>query len=295
MTTNKKLNITFIINPKAGIKGKSKLEKKILQYIDLSKFNCKLVYTEYKNHAREITENIKKHNDIIVAVGGDGTINEIAHALLGGKTLLAILPRGSGNGLAREIGIPFKLKKCMNMINQMKSQYIDVGKVNDIYFFNSFSLGLTQDIARSFENFGIRGLLGYSICTFKHMFNSRYLNLKIKLHNDYEEIRVKTFDVFNIAQFGYNFKFLPQVKINDKQLHLLAFKRLSWVRGVILLTKLGLGIPITNYKDAVQKSFKNIHVIHNETMAQIDGDHINLKDKKLHIQCLPEILKVIVP
>ena len=131
-----KKRITFIINPISGTHSKDEIPKMIETVLDHDRFNPELRFTEYAGHASEIAhECAERGQDIVVAVGGDGTVNEVARSLTHTLTALAIVPCGSGNGLARHLCLPMDAKKAIEIINACKIEDFDYGVINDLPFF----------------------------------------------------------------------------------------------------------------------------------------------------------------
>ncbi len=113
-----KSKILFIINPKSGVKKRTDVKKIIYKYLDMSKFDPTVIYTTHKAHAIELSKNaIKDKIDIVCAVGGDGTVHEVGTTLIGSNIKLAIIPRGSGNGMGNHLGIPKIVRKAVKTIN----------------------------------------------------------------------------------------------------------------------------------------------------------------------------------
>ena len=126
-----KQSILFLINPKSGVNSKRSLPELIVSNIDKERFDYSIMETKYVAHATELTSQaVAQGVDAVVAVGGDGTVNEVARALVGSKTALGILPCGSGNGMARHIGIPLELKKAIEFINLAQVTAVDYVKIN---------------------------------------------------------------------------------------------------------------------------------------------------------------------
>jgi diacylglycerol kinase family enzyme len=157
-----KRKILFVINPISGGKAKYNFPEKIDKYLDKSKFEYECVFTEYHGHGSVLAaEAIKNGADILVAVGGDGTINEVAGEVDGTDKLMGIIPLGSGNGLARSLGIPVGDVKAIKRINNLHISKIDSGSLNGKKFFNMAGVGFDAQISSRFADSIKRGLSNY--------------------------------------------------------------------------------------------------------------------------------------
>lgn len=133
MTTKKR--IVFVVNPISGTQGKRAILKWIDERINREIFDYTVMKTQYAGHAVEIAATAAKDNaDMVVAIGGDGTINEIGRSLVHTNTALGIIPCGSGNGLARHLHIPMDPKAAIDLINNGERICIDYGKINNRLF-----------------------------------------------------------------------------------------------------------------------------------------------------------------
>ena len=158
MTEKKK--IIFVVNPISGTQGKKAILKWIDERIDRSIYDYSIVRTEYAGHASIIAKEAARDGiDIVVAIGGDGTINEIGRSLVHTNTALGIIPCGSGNGLARHLRIPMEPKAAIEIINQGDKCCIDYGKINNIPFFCTCGVGFDAFVSLKFADSGKRGLL----------------------------------------------------------------------------------------------------------------------------------------
>ena len=111
--------ITFIINPVAGGRRKDKFERKLKKIFGESGYEVKSCFTMYPSHAFEFArEEVQNGTDVVVAVGGDGTINEVARALIGSGSVLGIIPFGSGNGFARHFGFPLTAQRALKTLRR---------------------------------------------------------------------------------------------------------------------------------------------------------------------------------
>ena len=160
--------ITFIVNPISGTQGKELILNLLNEKIDKEKYIWNVVNTERAGHAIEIAAQAARENvDIVVAIGGDGTINEIGRSLVHTKTALGIIPCGSGNGLARHLHIPMEPKKALEIINDGVMDSIDYGKINGVDFFCTCGVGFDAFVSLKFANAGKRGPLTYLEKTFQ--------------------------------------------------------------------------------------------------------------------------------
>ena len=161
MDDNKK-KIAFIINPISGTQGKEHILKWLDEKLDKNRYMPEVIYTEWAGHAVEIAaRKAKEEVFAVVAIGGDGTINEIARSLVHTKTALGIIPCGSGNGLARHLQIPMEAKKAIDIINEGLIDIIDYGKINDVPFFCTCGVGFDAFVSLQFSKAGRRGPLIY--------------------------------------------------------------------------------------------------------------------------------------
>ena len=145
--------ILFIVNPISGYGNKTGVVSR------LKKQDCRVVYTEYAGHAEKLAREAEE--DIVVAVGGDGTVNEVARGLIGTRKKLGIIPRGSGDGLALHLGLSHDLNRSLRTIEAGKTRYLDAGVVNGRHFFSVCGVGLDAIVSERFAKSGRRGLPSY--------------------------------------------------------------------------------------------------------------------------------------
>ena len=159
--SNKK-RIIFIINPISGTQKKDDFPELIDQMLDHSKFDIELRFTEYRGHAAEIARQSAADGiDVVVAVGGDGTVNEVARSLVHTNTALGIIPCGSGNGLARHLCIPIDVRGSLQLINNCAIESFDYGVINGQPFFCTCGMGFDAFISLKFAEAGKRGPITY--------------------------------------------------------------------------------------------------------------------------------------
>jgi len=209
-----KKNALFIINPIAG--GKSKLEFPKLAETFLNKdlLHATYRFTERPGHAFELAAAAEEF-DIIIAVGGDGTINEIASALEGTDKIMGIIPCGSGNGLARSLKLPLKHGQAVARLNRLHTTRIDSGAFNDRKFFNMAGIGFDAHISKRFAEDVTRGLRGYVRTTFNEI--SRYRSQLYRIESDGQVYEREAFmiSIANSSQFGNNAHVSPFASVSD--------------------------------------------------------------------------------
>ena len=157
-----KKNIIFIVNPISGTHAKDDMPMLIEEHLDTSLFHHEVVFTEYAGHASELARQFaEKGTDVVVAVGGDGTVNEVARSLIHTQTALGIIPCGSGNGLARHLCLPLEPIGALELINRCQIEDFDYGVINDLPFFCTCGMGFDAFISFKFAEAGKRGPITY--------------------------------------------------------------------------------------------------------------------------------------
>jgi YegS/Rv2252/BmrU family lipid kinase len=219
-----KKKIVFIINPISGGKSKALLPNFIEQYLDHTLFSYQIYYTDGIGHAKKLTGDLLADYDVFVAVGGDGTINEIASVLVGSNKYLGIIPMGSGNGLATFLNIPFEAKKAIEVINKQHSTRMDSATLNGHPIFNVSGIGFDAQISTRFARDASRGLWGYIRNTFAEIMN--YQAQWYTLSQDGKTIQRKAFmiSLANSSQYGNNAHISPEASITDGLLDICVLK-----------------------------------------------------------------------
>ncbi len=211
-----KKNITFLINPISGGKTKLNFPDLAAKFIDTRQFDPTFIFTEGPGHAHTMaTERVKGDTDILVAVGGDGTINEIASAMDGSGKIMGIIPYGSGNGLARSLGISLNERRAVQTLNNLNVNQIDTGTFNGKSFFNMAGIGFDAHISAIFANNVKRGLGGYVKTTVNEISNYKCQHYVLEI--DGKSINRDAFmiSIANSSQFGNNAHISPFASLKD--------------------------------------------------------------------------------
>jgi YegS/Rv2252/BmrU family lipid kinase len=230
-----KTDILFILNPKSGRSSSLNVPSLLDQYLDKDKFSPNLIYTEFAGHATELSQQATRQGyGVVAAIGGDGTVNEVARGLLNTDTSLAILPKGSGNGLARHLGIPMNIRHAINILNQQYYAKIDTGTINQHPFFCTAGIGFDAYISSVFAQNTRRGLQTYVRLVLQEFFKFKPQEAVLKLNGD--EITTNCFVVAfaNASQYGNNAYIAPHADIRDGLLDVCLIRELDFKKAIHL-------------------------------------------------------------
>ncbi|MEN8247652.1 MAG: diacylglycerol kinase family protein [Bacteroidota bacterium] len=214
----------FILNPISGGKSNDDRRNKIEAYIQ-SQDSCTLVRSEYKGHAYELArENSTKYKNII-AVGGDGTANEVAHGILNTDAKLGIIPLGSGNGLAHHLGVSDNWEETIAFIKKGKTRKIDIIYANEIPIINVGGIGFDGHISKLFDSSSNRGLASYMKLILKEVVS--YKEFKYKLRSNEVNLQGSAFIMAfaNATEFGNEVKIAPNAIHNDGKFNLITIRK----------------------------------------------------------------------
>ncbi len=289
-----KKKITFIVNPVSGNKKHLNIEDKLKLYLDHTKYNYDIFYTNYKDHATEITKSAIKDSSLIVAVGGDGTINEIAKILIGKEHhALGIIPAGSGNGLARHHRISRNFKEAIKIINNFKINCSDTASLNDKLFISTAGCGFDAHIAALFDKSIKRGFITYIKLVLKEFISYDSLNYKITIDSNAFYRNAFLITVANCTQFGNNAYISPLACSSDGKLNITLLKSFPVYAAPSLIYRL---FTKKMHKSKYVETYtgKNILIEQLSENAHIDGE-VLIPGKKISINIHPHSLNIIVP
>jgi YegS/Rv2252/BmrU family lipid kinase len=287
MKMENKVKIVFIINPISGTHSKDNLPAIIEDLLDKEKFDCELRFTEYAGHAAEIAERCAGEKDVVVAVGGDGTVNEVARSLVHTSTALGIIPCGSGNGLARHLCLPMDMKKAIDIINTCKIEEFDYGVINGLPFFCTCGMGFDAFISLKFAEAGKRGPITYVENVLKEG-----LKYKPETYEVEDETGAKKYKAFliacaNASQYGNNAYIAPGATMKDGEMDVIIMEPFSTLDAPQIAADLFMKTLGNNSKIKTFRA-KQIH-IHRKAPGAIhfDGDPMMTDaDINVHIEHL---------
>ena len=211
-----KKKIVFIMNPISGTTSKAGIPKLIDSTIDKNLFDYEIKMTERAGHASQLAAEAKdNHVDVVVAVGGDGTVNEVARAIVHSDTALGILPCGSGNGLARHLLLPMNLKKCLEVINDCEIRDLDYGVINGYPFFCTCGMGFDAFVSMKFAQSGKRGPISYAENILKEGLKYQPETYTLEDETGTKQYKAFLISCANASQYGNNAYIAPQASMSD--------------------------------------------------------------------------------
>lgn len=289
-----KQTIAFIINPISGV-GKKKVVEQILSaQLDLSKIEYQIFYSQHRGHALEISRSLANHLDAVVAVGGDGTVNEVGSGLVGSSTSLGIIPTGSGNGLARFLEIPLKINQAVNALLTAEIKHIDVLAVNNHYSLNVAGIGFDAFISKKFSEVKTRGPLQYMRLITKEFANYQSADYQLTIDGHAIERKAFLISFANSSQWGNNVHIAPGARIDDGLIDVCIVADFPKLEGpALLISLLDQTIDKSKY-DEIIRAHKILVQHPSPLWMHIDGEPIVL-GQSVEISILPLALKVLVP
>ena len=292
-----KRRIVFIVNPISGTSSKKGFEKVVEKNLDGNLFDWQIIRTEYAGHAAEIANKcVKDAIDICVAVGGDGTVNEVARSLVGSQTALGIVPCGSGNGLARHLCLPMSMKGALSVINKGETGFFDYGIINEHPFFCTCGMGFDAHISMKFAQSGKRGLATYVKMVLKE--GMKYHPTSYDLCIEDEQGATRHFEAYliacaNAAQYGNNTYIAPGASMQDGLLDVIIVEPFKGIGGPRLLMDMMLK-TIKSNKHVKNFRARQIHISRSEEGAvHFDGDPI-IMGNDIDIAVVPGGLKAVL-
>ncbi len=285
--------ILFIANPLSVKRKGIDLERLILQNLDLSRFEYIIMYSEYHGHALELAETYRKDYRIIISAGGDGTVNQVSGALVGTNNILGLIPLGSGNGLARDLGIPSEVSKAIKIINNLNTRVIDSGLIGGKHFINMAGIGFDAEIAHDFEGKKKRGLKGYTGSVIRKFFNYQAHDYYYIVDGLKENIKAFLISFANTGQYGNNAYISPGAKPDDGLVDVCFIKEFPAWAAPLLAARLFLrNINRSKYVEII--SAKTISLgCEDKIMGHIDGEPV-MFENQVDLQVKEKALAILV-
>ena len=290
-----KKKVVFIINPFSGTSAKESIPELISRTFDTNKYDYSIQFTEYAGHAIALSkEAANKKVDIAVAVGGDGSVNEVAQSLLGSDTCLGILPGGSGNGFAMHLGLGRNQEKAIDFINTGKTITVDTCTVNDRFFANVAGIGFDARIAFMTKKNKKRGFLPYFSTSMKESSKFKPTSLEINIDGQQIQGEYAAAVVANASMYGYHFTIAPGASLQDGIMDIMLIKKAPLYKYFLTSYRfLNRSLHLSRITETYQGKELNIK-LSEEDYLHVDGEGYE-SELDLTFRIHPKSLKVIVP
>jgi YegS/Rv2252/BmrU family lipid kinase len=289
-----KKKIAFIMNPISGTTSKDRIPHLIETTLNQDLYEYNILMTERAGHASELAVSARDEGiDIVVAVGGDGTVNEVARSIVHSDTALGIIPCGSGNGLARHLMLPMNLKKAIQIINRCEIHDLDYGVINGYPFFCTCGMGFDAFVSMKFAEAGKRGPITYVENVLRE--GLKYKPETYEIEDENGKMRYKAFLIScaNASQYGNNAYIAPQASMSDGLMDVIIMEPFD------VLEAPQISIDMFNKtldKSSKIKTFKCKKLrIHRKEAGVIhfDGDPV-MTDKDIEIELKEKGIRIIV-
>ena len=286
-------NIAFTVNPVSGTKAKNRVAKLIRELLDPQLFAPTVVVTEYAGHATQLAQQFAMQDYYaVVAVGGDGTVNEVATGLIGTNTALGIIPNGSGNGFARHLEISTRMNRAIEMLNSSEVINVDYGMVNNIPFFSTCGVGFDAVVAHDFSD-SSRGFKGYLQSIFKDLFQYKPETYHITGNGINQTTTAFLVNFANAGQWGYDAYIAPKASVQDGWLDVAIVSEFPMVAAAgLALSLFTKNIDEKLYMTTIRT--KELTLTRNsDGPMHIDGTPMTMP-AELHVKIVEDGLKVLV-
>lgn len=287
--------VLFILNPAAGLRRVKDLDDLVRSNLDNTRFEHHVRMTSKPGDAFQIaTAALEENFNIIVAVGGDGTINDISKAIEGKEVVLGIIPNGSGNGLARHLEIPLDLGEAIRVINKHKVKTIDTASLNGYTFVSIAGVGFDARVANRYRKVRRRGFYGYFRIVVLEYFGYRERSYFLEVDGVPMERDALFISIANSNQFGYGTIIAPSAQLDDGLLNIVVVKKFPLTELPHIMQLLFTHrIDISPYVETL--TGKEIRIVRNKgKWVNIDGEAVRT-DPFVEISVKPSSLRVLVP
>ena len=284
--------ILIIANPFSGTSKKTDLDTMIDKGLDHSRYEADLAFTNYAGHGHILAKEGSSTYDIIVAVGGDGTVNEVASGIIGSDTVLGILPAGSGNGFAMHLGLGRNTYKAFAMLNKGKTQWVDTCSVNGRFFINVSGIGFDARIAYLTKLNKKRGFMHYLNTTLSQANKFKALPLTIETDDVILEGKFAAAVIANASMYGYNFTIAPTAALDDGLFDIMLIQEAP-VYKYFFTSYRFLNKTLHQSPLVINRKSKHVKIIISENdYYHVDGEGFEMNDN-LNFNILQKSMQVI--
>ena len=292
---NEVKKVLFIVNKFSGAGFQAGVDGRIVELCEEQNIECSLEYTGSRGHATEIARRAVAENnfDRVIAVGGDGTVNEVACGLLHSALPMGIVPKGSGNGLARHLGIPLQTEAALRTLFQSEVIAIDTFTLNGKLSLNVSGIGFDGHVANLFGHVKKRGLQGYAKVALNEFVQFKEFEAEIIRDSNSEVRKSFIIAIANSSQYGNNARIAPAASVCDGILHVCFLKKIPPYRVDFIYNFFAGKIEQSTFCEFMETKKMKISV--NTPVAfHVDGEPCGV-DQVFDIKILPGSLKMLVP
>jgi len=290
-----KRKILFVYNPISGGRRIIPVLPIIERFINRDIYDYEIIHTTHKGHATELArEYAARKFDAVLAVGGDGTVNEVGCGLIGTGTALGIIPCGSGNGLARHLGIPIDPYKAVKWLDKSIFTSIDYGMIENQPFFCTCGVGFDAAVSDAFSKARTRGVLTYMESIMKEIATYQNDSYRLSFDNSSEQFEAFFITCANAAQWGNNVFIAPTASLQDGLLDVIAAHPFTVVDAPLIAFQLFNRQIDRNPNVSVRRCNRLTITRNSDGPAHFDGEPMNL-GKEIHISLVPKGIKVLLP
>lgn len=291
------IRILVVVNPVAG-KGRALLVKQ--QIASALQHRYEQDFLIWSNPSLDLTTlvieqiNARAYTYVVV-IGGDGTVNQVARALINRSETLVIMPVGSGNGLARHLNIPMNTQKALELLTDGETTTIDAIKLSNGYAFCTTGVGYDAHVAHLFANAGKRGLLTYVKMVLRSFFSYEPQHYVLKTETKELNLRAFFITIANANQWGNNVKVAPNALIDDGYLNVVVLKPFKWYHLPGLAFRLLTG-KFNKAKSVTNFSCKHIEIQASQDKVEghFDGEPV-IFSSPMVFECIPKCVNVLLP
>ncbi len=284
----------FIVNPISGRKSKNRIENLISAAFPAGEAVVEL--TREPGHAYAIARDyVVRGTPFCIAVGGDGTVNEVASALVDTNASLGIIPAGSGNGLSKTLKIPRTIKGALQVIQHPSIRIIDAGTLNDRFFFSTCGIGFDAHVGHAFAQRRKRGFTGYIRSVLHHFMGYKPKKYKVTIDGKKLKFRAFLITIANSGQYGNNVYISPRSELDDGLLDVCIVKPFPKAAALPLGVKLiGKKIDRSPYLEVIRGRKISLRGRKKKQYLHYDGEPLVVRGK-IKVGIRPAVLKVMVP
>ena len=290
MTATSFLKVLFIVNPGSGSDNLD-YKKEIIDFFEPLEHDAEVYELPEKCDIAQLKDTIRKAKaDRVVAVGGDGTLKLVAECLKGTDTPIGIVPAGSANGMAKELGIPLGLKEALDLTLSGNPKQIHLVMVNDELCIHLSDIGFNAYIVKKFDDLPQRGMLGYAKATWKALWSHHKMEVEFDIAGETIRSEAAMVVIANATMYGTGVKINPEGKLDDDVFEVILVKKYSVLEILkIRFTALPFNpekIELFHTKNLLIKTRHKVHF-------QVDGEYKG-KVNEVKAKILPAAISVII-